>query len=258
MTTISPRRKKGRPSPATIALVVLLAAAFISVSVWRTQAQGIFWVVVAPVVSLRNSLDETDTARLKAALASTTAALADRDALYRQNLYIKSQFGKDASTRAILGAVLLRPPGVPYDTLIIDAGTRDGVVHGALVSAGGSTYIGTVSDVYTTTSRVTLFSSPGSAYDALIVLSAQAGVTIPISLTGQGAGSMSAQVPASTPVSVGDAIVVPGIAAAFAGSVSHVEKLLGDSFETVYTHLPVDLFSLQFVEVRLPPQAVKP
>jgi cell shape-determining protein MreC len=148
----------------------------------------------------------------------------------------------------------MRPPGTPYDTLIIDAGKQDGIEQGALVSAGGNSYIGTVSDVYTSTSRVTLFSAPGSSHNVLVMLSSRAGTGIPVSLVGDGAGSMSARIPSATPVSVGDYVVVPGIAMAFAGTVSHVDKPAGDSFETLYVNLPVDLFSLQFVEVRVPAQ----
>ncbi|MDO8548465.1 MAG: rod shape-determining protein MreC [bacterium] len=242
------------PSLPTLASVLLLAALVVAVSIWRAQAGSLFWTIVAPLASLRNSFDATENAALRAELASTTAALADRTVLYRENLLLKAQFGRDATAHVVLASVLMRPPGTPYDTLIIDAGTGEGVTQGALVSAGGNAYIGTVSDVYTSTSRVTLFSAPGVTYNALVLLSAEAGKSIPISLVGEGAGSMSAQVPSATAVSEGDTVVVPGISTAFAGVVAHIERPAGESFETLYVHLPVDLFSLQFVEVRLSPQ----
>lgn len=250
MTTISPRRKKRRLSAPALAATVVLIVLATMVVVWRSQAGNLFWVVVGPVVSLRNSLDRAESARLRAELAEANAKLADRDALYQQNLLLKAQFGRDAKTPMILAGVLMRPPGMPYDTLIIDAGKREGIIQGALVSAGGGAYIGTVSDVYAGTSRVTLFSSPGITYSALVALSAHNGTSIPVSLVGEGAGDMSAQVPTATPVTTGDTVVVPGITAAFAGSVSYVERPAGDSFQTLHMHLPVDLFSLQFVEVR--------
>lgn len=250
MTTISPRRKKRNLYPALF--VALVGGALISaIIVWRTEVGGLFWSLAAPLAQLRNSLDATESARLRAELASTTAALADRNALYQENLRIKQGFGRDARVKTTLASVLMRPPGVPYDTLLVDAGSGQGVKKGALVSAGGSAYIGVVSDVYKSSSRVVLFSAPGATYEALVVTK-HAG-SIPISLVGGGAGSMSAQVPAATPASVGDSVVVPGIATAFAGEVTHIQKTEGDSFETLFIHLPVDLFALQFIEIRLEP-----
>lgn len=250
MTTISPRKRKIRPSLSTVITVIVLAVLVSAVGIWRQQTANIFWTAVAPLESLRNSFDSGENSRLRAELASTTAALADRTMLYEENLRLKAEFGRDAKAHMVLAGVLMRPPGVPYDTLLIDAGRIEGVVPGALVSAGGNAYIGTVSEVYDSNARVALFSSPGSTYDALLILSAKSGASIPISLVGDGAGSMSAQIPSATPVSVGDAVVIPGIVPAFAGVVSHIDRPVGESFETLYTHLPVDLFSLQFVEVR--------
>jgi len=251
MTTISHRRRRRLPPVSTLVAVFLLFVLVVVVNVWRTEVGNLFWTIVAPIASVRNSLDATTSAALRAELASTTALIADRNALYQENLLLKAQFGRDAKVRSVLASVLLRPPGTPYDTLVIDAGKKEGVKMGALVSAGGSAYIGTISEVFESTSRVLLFSSPGSTYSALAVLSSQPGKSIPISLVGQGGGSMSAEVPAATPVSVGDTIIVPGVATAFAGTVTHVERSEGESFETLYAHLPVDLFSIRFVEVRL-------
>lgn len=251
MISLNRSRRKRGPSFPAIAIIIVFAILISAIVVWRVQIGNLFWIAVSPVASLRNALDATESARLRAELAKATALVADRNALYQENLLIKSQFGRDAQVRTKLASVLMRPPGTPYDTLIIDIGEKDGIRVGALVSAGGSSYIGTVSEVYSGTSRVTLFSAPGSTYEALVMLSAQKGKSIPISLVGQGAGSMSAQVPSASAVTVGDSVVVPGIATAFAGPVSYIEKPEGESFETLHIRLPVDLFSLQFVEVRI-------
>lgn len=250
MTTISPRRRKRRyGAPAAAALLSLLLLVLI-MGVWRAQAGNVFWMLMRPLVNVRNSLDATESAQLRSQLAQAQAKLADRDALYQQNLLLKAQFGRDAAVKMVLAGVLMRPPGTPYDTLIIDAGARDGISAGALVSAGGDAYIGTISDVYNSAARVKLFSAPGATYEALVSLSSQNGKSVPVSLQGEGGQDMSAQVPAATPVRVGDTVVVPGIAPAFAGAVSYVESSDANSFQTLHIHLPVDVFSLQFVEVR--------
>jgi hypothetical protein len=50
---------------------------------------------------------------------------------------------------------------------------------------------------------------------------------------------------------VGDSVVIPGLGNFFLGSVTHIETPAGSSFETLYIQLPVDIFSLQYVEVAL-------
>ena len=199
------------------------------------------------MVALRNTVGSTSNSVLEAELASTTAALADRNALYQENAQLKQLLGRSVANHTVLGAVLERPPSIPYDTLMIDIGKNANLTEGSLVFAGGNTAIGTVSDVYSDTARVSLFSSPGASYQALL------GGSIPLSLSGQGAGSMSGEVPAGTAVTVGEMVTLPGILSAFAGSVSHISQQSGASFITVYVQLPVDLFALPYVEVQTQP-----
>ena len=156
---------------------------------------------------------------------------------------LKARLGRIISTHTVLAGVLARPPGVPYDTLMVDAGRVEGVVMGQRVSAGGTTLVGTVGEVYEYTARVILFSSPGESYSVLLR------GTEPLTVEGQGAGSLVGQVPVDTVVSVGDVVVFPGVAAGFSGVVSGVVVHEGESFKTLYLHLPVDPLTLTFVEI---------
>lgn len=246
MTTISPSRRKGTFGSAAVIAALGIILCLAVAALLRPQAGNLFWKLAAPVLALRNSVSNTDASQLRAELASTSAALADRNAVYVENVQLKQLLGRTPGNHTTLGAILQRPPGIPYDTLVIDIGKNGGVTPGALVFAGGSSVIGTVSDVYDTTSRVVLFSAPGESYQASLV-----GGT-PISLTGQGAGSMSGEVPSGTPVSAGEAVTLPGIVSAFAGSVSYINQESGASFITVYVQLPVNLFTLRYVEVQTP------
>lgn len=237
-----------------------------AVALFRNPLGGMFWRIATPLIELRGAAGqglgglfaqfsskaslEAQNEQLRTELASTTAALADRGLLYQENLLLKNQFGRDISTHSILAAVLLQPPATPYDLLLIDAGSGEGLAQGNIVSAGGTTVIGRISTVYAHQSQVTLFSAPGESYQGLLLLSAQGGASVPISVVGQGAGSMMGEVPAGTMVRVGDPVELPGIAATLSASVSRIEAPEGQSFETVYMQLPVDLFSLHYVEVR--------
>lgn len=243
MTTISPNRKRRGTFGTGVAAGVVILCILLAV-VLRSQLSSLFWRVAAPILSLRNSLGSTEVSVLQGELASTTAALADRNSLYAQNLQLKQLLGRSVVNHTVLAAVLERPPEIPYDTLMIDIGKQNGVAVGNLVFAGGNTVVGTVSEVYDTTARVTLLSAPGESYDALL------GGSVPITLVGQGVGSMSGEVPANTTVTVGEPITLPGMLSAFAGSVSYIQQESDLSFITLYVQLPVDLFSLQYVEVQ--------
>lgn len=236
---ISNRSSVASRSRRNAALAVGVLVVFVGVvALWRGPLAGLFWSAVSPLMQAHYGGSASD-----AALASTSAALADRDALYQENLDLKARLGRsEVAPVRILGAVLMRPPGTPYDTLVIDIGFAEGVAEGDFVSAGGTALIGTVSEVFQHAVRVKLFSAPGEAHDALL-----RGV-LPLSISGQGGGSMVAQAPAGTRVAVGDTATVPGIAGGLLARVSAVERSEG-SFVTIYFQLPADIFMLRFVEV---------
>ena len=192
---------------------------------------------------------------MKSALAALEAKIADRDTLKLENKDLKTRLGRaDTEPRRILGGILMRPPEIPYDALLIDAGAEDGVTQGSAVSAGGDTVIGEITEVYATTARVALLSSPSFLKQALLSSAAASGTTeiTPVTLEGAGAGNFFTTIPASQPAAVGDSIVLPGILHAFAGAVAAIDAPEGNSFKTLYLHLPVNLFELRYVEVWVP------
>ncbi len=229
-----------------VALVLLSAA----VIYWQKPLGGVVWQLGAPVLRLRNALASSEVSTLTAELASTSAALADRDALYSQNIALKKLLDRPQTSTQVLGAVLQRPPGLPYDTLLIDAGEDSGIAPGDLVFGGGTLAIGVISDAYPTTSRVSLFSAPGRTYDAQVAPKATIGSVIPLSLVGQGAGSLSGEVPAGSTAAIGDPVVIPGLNNEILGSITHIDAPSGSSFETLYMQMPVNIFSLQYVQVQ--------
>ena len=237
--------------PRVLGVVFLCAVLFFAAALWRELAGGLLWRALAPVVAVRNALSASQNARLQARLTSTEALIADRAMLYRENQDLKARLGRNAGREVLLASILLRPPGIPYDTLMIDVGSAQGVGVGDLISAGGSTIIGRVSQVYEGTARVVLFSAPGETHEAL--LSLQNGDIMPIVLEGQGGGSFFAKVPAGTLAAVGDAVVIPGITSGLFAAVSAIEAPEGESFKTLHFHLPANPFALQYVEVWVVP-----
>lgn len=249
MARTSNNRKRGgwfslRFFTCALACALLLGAGVF----WHRALESALWSLIAPLERMRASLGTSENALLRAELASTTARVADRDLLYKENVELKSRLGRSVQGTVILAGILLRPPATPYDTYMVDAGEAEGVRAGDYVSAGGTTRIGTISEVYAHTSRAVLFSAPGQTYDALLHLASTTHI-VPVSMQGQGSGSFMGQVPAGTPVKAGDSIIFPGVASALAGSVSSVAFDPKQSFITLYARLPVDLLSLRFVEI---------
>ena len=230
----------------TIAWVVVLGVLFGVVVFWRAEVRSVLLRVATPLLVLRNSFGASEADVLRQELAAVRAHVADRDVLYAENLDLKNRLRRDAAVHSTLAGVLLRPPAVPYDTLVVDAGADQGVQVGSKVAAGGTVLVGTVTEVYATTARVRLLSAPGTTYEGLLSIKDK---TIPVSVEGQGGGSMRAQVPAGTGVVAGSSVLLPGIFGGYTGSVSYVEVKNGESFETVYMHLPVNPLELRYVEI---------
>jgi cell shape-determining protein MreC len=255
------KRTSRKSSLPLIAVVAVVLCALLVLLVARSTLAGVLWRIAAPI-SLHNPFAPlvaqfhstatlmSENTLLKAQLASTSAALADRNALYEENLALKSRLGRDASVHSLLASVVLRPPTTPYDTLMIDAGSTQGVALGDYVSAGGTTVIGTVDVLYPTSARVKLLSSSGESYQGLLIESS-AHAAVPVTVVGQGGGSFMTEVPAQTAALPGDSIVLPGIMGGYTGRVSRVDARTGDSFETLYLQLPANPQELQYVEVLL-------
>ncbi len=242
------RRRSSWLGPVSV--LVALALLCVAVVLFQKQLSSVFWQIGAPLTRARNALAGSEAAALQAQLASTSAALADRDALYAQNMELKKMLGRPQTSSRVLAGVLQHPPATPYDTVLIDSGAANGVAQGDLVFAGGNAAIGEVDQAYTTTSRVSLFSAPGRTYDAQVSPAAAPGTVIPLSLAGQGAGSFAGEVPAGSVAIVGDPVVLPGLGNELLGSIARIDAPSGSSFETLYVQLPVSIFSLQYVQVQ--------
>lgn len=240
--------------------LVFAVVVFVALALFlRGPLASVLWSVAAPLYS-NNPLPsffaqfstkarlahEND--KLRGELASTTAALADRNVLFEENRNLKQRLNHPSSARSVLAGILLRPPTTPYDTFIVDAGSAHGVVQGALVSAGGTTVIGEIDQVLTNTARVVLFSSPGERHEGLLLESASHGV-VPVVVEGHGGGTLTAEVPAYTKAQSGDYILLPGIAGGLTSTVVAVETKNGESSERLYLELPVNPQALRFVEV---------
>lgn len=197
---------------------ILLSIAAVAVLL-RMFAPNTLISVAAPLWKV-GSVFSDSFAIVPASFREKATLIDERDALIRQNesLLIENAalaekasdlsalFGPAKAKRdGILAAVLAHPPVSPYDTLITDAGSGEGVTVGALVRGPGGIPLGTVESVTADGCRVVLFSAPERETNAWLGTS-----RIPVTLVGRGAGAFTLSVPRDAKVEIGDVIVVSG------------------------------------------------
>lgn len=149
----------------------------------------------------------------------------------------------------VLGVILSRPPRTPYDSLIIDIGEDEGLLEGDLVYAERNFVIGEVAEVYAASSIVKLFSSPDQKVDVLIGSS-----TTPVIAEGRGGGNFYIKIPKNINVTEGDQIVAPGIREHVFGTAEQVETDDAEAYSHVYFKLPVNIYSLHYVQIKKNPR----
>lgn len=243
-----------------IALLFVLAGCFVAVGIFTRESLSRVFMQALAATSFSGNMTTaaagTFTERFKSTgeliaeneklredLQRSEVLMLDRNQLYEENLNLKERLGRMSQPNVVLASVLVRPPETPYDALIIDIGEDADVSVGDRVSAGGSLLIGKVQEVYAKTARVLLYSSPGDEHQGLLR------GTIPITVEGQGGGSLRAKVPYDAQVVEGDEVSLPSLEANVAFIVEYVQTGRGDSATFAYLRLPVSPFELKFVEV---------
>lgn len=222
-------------------------AARIALPFWRMERSAEDALTRASLffASRRTLIREVETR--SAELNRATSLIADRELLLEENRLLMERFGRPADNeRRLIGEILAAPPRSPYDTAVIDIGTRDGVVVGDL-ALSGSVILGTVEKTFARTSLVTFFSTAGNTIQVFIL---HDGSAIPIEAKGEGGGAFRARLPKEVPLRVGDYIVLPGESSLVFGVVSAIEGNASDSFQTVRFKNPVSVQSLRFLEIQ--------
>lgn len=171
--------------------------------------------------------------------------LAVNNTLQTENDNLKDLLGrKNIKLNTILAAILVKPPQIPYDSLIIDIGTDNNILVGDKVIANANVYIGEVAEVYPSSAKVTLYSSPGQKLSVLLGTN-----SVTAEAVGVGGGNFNIQLPKEVEVKEGDVIVIPSITANVFGIVEKINSTETDSFQTVLFKSPVNISELNLVEV---------
>lgn len=183
---------------------------------------------------------------LKQEIQNDQVKILSFDMLVQENTELKLLWSRKSGAKPILAAVLSAPPISPYDTLVIDAGSKDGVKKGAKVFVQDKILLGEVSEVMSNTSVVRLYSTPGQKTSLSLDKS-----KTPIDAVGAGGGNFTARLPKEAGVEKGDLVFLPGLDKLILGEVLDVETNANDSFEDLLIRIPVNMLELNFVQVEL-------
>jgi rod shape-determining protein MreC len=181
---------------------------------------------------------------LKNEFLTQNALLARLAILSEDNARMKVLLNRASTTNMMVASVLRRPPASPYDTLVLDAGSVDGVKNGARVFAPGRVLIGTVSSVSYNSSVVDLYSYPNKKTDVVLGESSISAVAV-----GRGGGNFRIELPVETGVDVGEHVKAPGISSELFGVVERIDRDSTDSIQTIYFKNSFNIFNLDFVEI---------
>ncbi|MHB8652093.1 MAG: rod shape-determining protein MreC [Minisyncoccota bacterium] len=190
----------------------------------------------------KQSLVDENT-NLKAQVVQMQADLLDRSVLARENDQLRLLMGRESPPKGVLAEVLVSAGYAPYDTLILDVGADKHIQVGDRVVVDDASIIGTITSVYPTSAKATLFSSPGVQVDGIL-----AGSDIFVTARGQGGGMFDIMLPRDTPLSVGDVVLVPATSRIL-GVVGSITMGTTDPFKKVLLRSPINPGTVRFVRV---------
>ncbi len=155
---------------------------------------------------------------------------------------LRKEVGVQSPEAYRVARAVLRPPRTHYDTLVLAAGSADGVRVGDIVSANGVA-LGTVTQVSVGSATADLYSTPGRVGDALF-----GSLSAIVTVRGLGGGALEATVPLEVEVRVGE-VVKDALSGLPFAVVSSVERRDIDTASVVRLALPVSVASLEMVSL---------
>jgi rod shape-determining protein MreC len=192
---------------------------------------------------------------LKSQLSESKMIMVNYNSLLKENANLKEILGrKNIKMNAILSAILSKSNQSIYDTLVIDAGENQGVKTGDMVFALGNVPIGRISNVYSNSSKVILFSNSGEKTQIVVenksvLAGTNIGKSVFLEIVGRGGGNFEMILSRDFTPQKGDEVVLPGITPYVVGVVETIISDPRDPFIKALLVSPVNVQELKFVEV---------
>ncbi|MBX2866927.1 hypothetical protein KTR10_03160 [Candidatus Kaiserbacteria bacterium] len=164
--------------------------------------------------------------------------------LRNENEELRGVLGRSEEEDRIAVSVIAQPPYMPYDALLIDAGSRDGIKEGAVVYHYGDRAVGLVSKVFERSALVTLFSTPDVETTVYIL-----GPDIFTTAYGVGDGTVRVSVPQDIALSEEDIVILPSLETGVLGTITTVDRVITEPEQHGYIVGEVSLQSLRVLAV---------
>lgn len=252
------RRNFNRPFLVTLALA---AALLVCIFFFRPLVGAALARVTTPLYTavelVRHSLASTpayfterarlveETEALRRELREAEYTNVERRMLEDENEDLRRLLsGMNATSTRIAAGVIARPPFVPYDSLIIDRGTREGVRRGAVVYQSGDRVLGVVIRAFNDSALVELLSTPSVETTVYVI-----GPDIYATAYGEGNGTVRVSVPQGIALQKGDIVVLPSLKRGVVGEIDTVRADSTEPEQSGFVTLDVPLQSLRFVAV---------
>lgn len=186
-------------------------------------------------------IDEISELRSQIAVAggdrSTVKTLAN------ENATLRSLLG-DSGEERILAGIIGRPNALPYDSLMLDRGTNDGISVGAAVYIGDNTVIGIIKNATAHSALVELITTSGFETTVYII-----GPDIYTNAVGMGGGQIRVGVPQGIALQEGDLVVLPSVTSGIYGEVSLVQSEASRPEQYGYVSPKTPIASIRLVSV---------
>src|SRR3989344_1907896 len=213
----------------TLVVLVVLGVDLASHGAVRSTVRSFSASVLRAVAPVRDSILSSGTFAGRRELAAQMerleeerARLSERAAAYeilkRENATLRALLHM-SEVRGGVGAAILSSGTSPYGTLLIDAGTDDGVLVGDIAISEG-----------------------GVAIDVIIAGS-------PTILDGRGGGNARAKLPRGVEVALGEPVYAPSARSLAVGIVGSIESDPSLAEQTLYVSIPVGFDGLRYLYV---------
>lgn len=250
----------------SVIIIGVVVVALVVIFVLRTVLGSMFAYAVSPLLNMRVWIAESTGTipmylRDRDALIGEIRLLNDerttfKDAVERaavltkENEELRALLGRpDTAESRIAAGVMTRPPFIPYDTLLIDAGSRDGIHEGAVVYYRDDRAIGVVHRTFAGSALITPFSTPGIETTVYVV-----GPDIYTTAYGEGDGVVRVSVPQGVEIKEGDVVLMPSLNRGIIGTINSIQSIEAEPEQHAYIVLTDSLQSLHSVAVATEPQ----
>lgn len=219
-------------------LAAMIFAPIAGAKTWLFESSASFPLFFRDRAALVSKIDS-----LESELAGAGGNRFTIEALTLENEELRRLLGYEGEQR-ILAGIIGRPSALPYDVLMLDRGSNDGIVAGAPVFISDSTIIGIVRQVSAQSSIVELITTPGFETTVFII-----GPDIFTNAVGVGGGQLRVGVPQGIKLTEGDLVVIPSVTSGVYGEITHVESIptQPEQYGFVSTNIPIS--SMRLVSV---------